>query len=116
MIPLMFNISLWRFLNVVSLLESLFSPGANSACQLSMLNIGKTWKRATIPFHVVQQGAILVRIAQCHEHTLCLCQHRGNPFGSHDSNMQSSGTHNTPESIQMDSHSVLGSSALSHVT
>ena len=60
--------------------------------QLSMLNIGKTWKRATIPFHVVQQGAILVRIAQCHEHTLGPCQHRGNPFGSHNSNMQSSGT------------------------
>ena len=103
-------------MSLAYLLESLFSPGVNRACQLSMLNIGKTWKRATIPFHVVQQGAILVRITQCHEHTLGLCQHRRNPFGSHDSNMQSSGTHNTPRSIQMDSHSVLGSSALSHVT
>ena len=80
-------------MNVASLLESLISPGANSACQLSMLNIGKTWKRATIPFHIVQQGAILVRIAQCHERTLSPCQHRGNPFGSHDGNIQSSGTH-----------------------
>ena len=81
-----------------------------------MLNIWKTRKRAKIPFHVVQQGAILVRIAQCNEHTLGLCQHRGNPFGSDDRNMQSSGTHDTPRPIQMDSHSVLGSSALSHVT
>ena len=50
------------------------------------------------------------------EHTLGLCQRRRSLFGSGGCNIQSSGTHDTPWSIQKDSHSVRASSALNHVT
>ena len=49
------------------------------------------------------------------EHTLGLCQHRRNLFGSGGCETQSSGTRDTPRSIQMDSHSLRASSAMNHV-
>ena len=49
------------------------------------------------------------------EHTLGLCQHRRNLFGSGGRDFQSSGTRDTPRSIQMDSHSLRASSAMNHV-
>ena len=49
------------------------------------------------------------------EHTLGLCQHRRNLFGSGACDTQSSGTRDTPRSIQMDSHSLRASSAMNHV-
>ena len=50
------------------------------------------------------------------EYTLGLCQRRWNRVASCDYNIQSSGSHDTPRSIQKDSHSVQASSALNHVT
>ena len=49
------------------------------------------------------------------EHTLGLCQHTRNLFGSGAYDTQSSGTRDTPRSIQMDSHSLWASSAMNHV-
>ena len=49
------------------------------------------------------------------EHTLGLCQHRRNLFGSGGCDVQSSGTRDTPWSIQMDSRSLRASSAMNHV-
>ena len=49
------------------------------------------------------------------EHTLGLCQHRRNLFGSGGCETQSSGTRDTPRSIQMDSHFLRASSAMNHV-
>ena len=55
-------------------------------------------------------------LGEYQEHTPGHHQHRRSHVNACERNTQSSGTHDTPRSIQMDSHSVQASSALNNVT